>query len=562
MAETMKEMPQSKYRKRAKALRDEQREWRDHWKTIADYMLPRRGKYLHVDEDDTKEAGRRKDKKIINGSANDALRVVAAGLQGGLTSPSRPWFALTLPDQELMEYAPVREWLQEVRNRMLSVFARSNFYSSVHNIYLELAAFGTAALMIEENFQTAIRCRPFTIGEYAVALDATYRPNTFYRQFSMTAEQMIQKFGKENVSQRIRDMYATKPDQRFEIQHCIHPNDEMYDPMKADYRGMQFNSLYYEIGSTEQGQFLKKGGYRGIPFAVPRWTISGVNTYGDSPAMDAIGDVKMLQKLEEKKLKKIDKHVDPPMNAPVALKAKGGTIISGGVNYMDINQGQQTFTPAYQVDANIQDVALEIEKVEARIRRFFFNDLFITVLTADKNMTAYEVAKRHEEKLLMLGPVLEQLEAELHDVVIDRTYAIMDNLGMIPPAPPEIQGLEMKTEYLGLLAQAQKMVGTQSIEQTAGFVGMLAQYKPDVVDKFDFDQAVDEYGEMTGVPAKLIVPDDKVAESRAARAQQQAQLQAQAVAAQGADAAKKLSETKVGEGNALDALLQQRRQAG
>lgn len=553
--------PQGRYRKRYKDLRSDQDSYRPHWKTIVEYMAPRRGRYLTSEQDDRNTAGSRKDQKIINGSANDALRIIAAGLQGGLTSPSRPWFALTLPDPDLMEFAPVREWLHDTRNRILNVMARSNYYSATHNQYHELAAFGTGPMLIEESYQTVIRCRPFTIGEYVLGLDSAYRVNTLYRMFAMKVHQLIEKFGLDNLPQNVRDMKDTGKEKFLEVIHCIQPN-QVFDPVKADYRGMRFESVYFLANHTgEDDKFLKQGGYLGIPFSAPRWQVVGVNTYGDSPAMDAIGDVKMLQKLEEKKLKKIDKHVDPPMNAPAALKAKGGNIIAGGVNYIDILQGQQAFSPAYQVDANIQAVAAEIDRVEQRIRRFFFNDLFITILTADKHMTAYEVARRHEEKLLMLGPVLEQLESEKHDQDIDRIYSIMDNLGLIAPPPREIQGMEMKTEYIGLLAQAQKMVGTASVEQTANFVGALAAFKPDVVDKFDFDQAVDEYGDMTGVPPRLIVSDDKVAAIRAQRAQQQQQLQAQATAIEGADAAKKLSETEVGKGSALDALIERRRTA-
>lgn len=544
------------YRKRAKAMREEAQSWRNTWKQIQENMLPREGKYLTSDEDQQQNAGDRKDQMIINGSATDAIRVVAAGLQGGLTSPSRPWFVLTFPDADLMEFAPVKEWLHEVRTRMLAVLSRSNFYTSTHNMYRQLAAFGTAAMIIEENFQTVIRCRPFTIGEFTIALDSTYRPNTLYRQFSMTAEQMIQKFGEKNVTQRVKDIVRTAPDKRFEIQHCIQPNEMNYDPSKEDYRGMDFESVYYEVGCTDGNGFLKKGGYRGIPFVAPRWTVSGVNTYGDAPAFDALGDVKMLQKLEEKKLKKLDKHVEPPMNAPLSLKAKGGTIISGGVNYLDVMQGQQNFTPAYQVDGNLSPVAQEILTVENRIRRFFFNDLFLTIIAQEggPQKTAYEIAKKYEEKLMMLGPVIEQFQSEFHDAALDRLYNVMDGMGLIPPPPKEIQGMEMKTEYIGLLAQAQKMVGQHAVQETAAFVGELAKVYPDVVDKFDPDQAVDEFSDMNGTPPKLIVSDEKVAEKRASRAKQQAAAAAAAMIEPGTQALKTMSETNTGEGNLLNAV--------
>lgn len=560
MADDKKEESLLNYRRRVRGLWDDSRSYRMHWDEIRQIFLPRRGMYLSKDTEDQSQAGARKDQKIINGSAGDALRVVAAGLQGGMTSPSRPWLMFGLADSDLAEFGPVKEWLHDVRNILLRMFARSNFYPSTHNTYYELAGFGTGCGLMEEDFTTGMRVRQFTIGEYVLTLDSSYRVNGLYRKFPITAEQMVQAFGINNVSAAVRSCYqGASKDKVFEVYHCVHPQT-MIDPSKADYRGMQFASNYYEANTTED-KFLRKAGYRGMPFFAPRWNVVGVNTWGDSPCMDALGDGKMLQKLEEKKLKKMDKHVDPPMNAPVALKAKGGTIISGGVNYLDVAQGQQSFVPAYQVDGNIQAVAMEIEKVETRIRRFLYNDLFMTIIQQDKQMTAEEVAKRYEEKLLMLGPVLERLQSEMLDPIVDRAFFIASNLGMLPPPPRELQGQEIKTEYIGLLSQAQKMVAMAPIQQVVGFVGMIAPIKPDVADKIDFDQAVDEFATAAGVAPRVIVADDKVAEIRASRAQQQQALQSQQTMIEGAGAVEKLAKSKTAKGDSvLDKVLAARGQ--
>lgn len=542
-----------KYRTELAQLREDAETWRTHWKEIAEYMFPRKGRYL-TNPDEESNSGKKKHSKIINGSANDALRIIAAGMQGGLTSPSRPWFSLTLADEDLMEIESVRNWLHNVRNSMLAVYARSNFYGSLHGMYKELAAFGTAVMLIEEDFETVIRARPMTIGEFFLSLNSKYRPDTLYRQFSMTARQMIEDFGEDNVSDQVKSaMEADKGETRFEVIHCIYPNAEV-NTSKDDYRGKAFASVYFEFKNVGDN-FLKRSGYDSIPFVAPRWDITGVDVYGNSPGMEALGDVKMLQKMEEKKLKALDKMVDPPMNAPTELKKKGGTIVAGGVNYIDVAQGQQGFTPAYQVTPNTRDTAFEIDRVELRIRRFFFNDLFLSVLATDKKMTATEVSHRYEEKMLMLGPVLERLQAELLDPMIERTFEIMTKFNLLPPPPKEIAGREIEVKYISLLAQAQKMVGITGIEQTSMFVGTLAGVNPEVVDKLDFDEAVDQYADMVGVPPKIIRSDDKVLKMREQRAAQQAQAQEAVMAAQRVDNAKKLSETKVGENNALDNIM-------
>ena len=547
-----------KHRRTYESLRDEASTWRPHWQDIAQYMLPRKGRFL-LGQTTTSEVNRgdKKHQKIINGAALDAIRIISAGLQGGLTSPARPWFQLATPDKDMMEYAPVRYWLSDVQRRLLNIYSRSNFYGSVHGQYKELSTFSTAAMMINPDFKSVINCRPFTIGEYVLALDENYRVAMVYRLFAMKARQMVARWGKDNVSRGVQTAAKENNGEHYyDVLHCIVPND----PNTGINEAFPFYGVYFEWAKdgAENNGVLEINRYTEQPFVAPRWDVTGVDTYGgDCPGMDALGDCKMLQKMEEKKLKGLDKMIDPAMNAPTSMKKQGGSLISGDINYIDINQGQQSFAPAHEVRLDFQNMAFEIERVEQRIRRAFFNDLFLTILTADKRMTATEVAERHEEKLLMLGPVLERLQSEFLDVIIDRTFSIANSFDLLPPPPPELQGVELKVEYISLLAQAQKMVALGAIERTAGFVGGLATTGfPEVIHKFDASQAVDEYAESVGVPPRIIRSDEKANE----RAQQAAQAQQRAAALeqgqQAAQTAKTLSETERGKDSALDAALE------
>ena len=155
----------------------------------------------------------------------------------------------------------------------------------------------------------------------------------------------------------------------------------------------------------------------------------------------------------------------------------------------------------------------------------------------------------------MLGPVLERLNSELLDPLIDRVFRIMVSRGLFPEPPEELREVDLKVEYISIMAQAQKLLSANSIERLTGFAADLAAVQPDVLDKVDFDQAIDEYGGITGAPPRLIRSDDDVAALRANRAEQQAkqaQLEQGAVAAQ---SAKTLSETDTGGDNALTQIL-------
>jgi len=528
--------------------------WKAHFMDIADYLLTRKGRF--IDKDTPANDGSKRNDLVIDGTGGRALRVLSAGMQSGLTSPARPWFRLGLTDKDLEEYKPVRNWLDEVRLRMLTVFSKSNFYSSIHNVYKELGGFGTSALLIDEDYEHVIRCYPFTIGEYFIATDASLRVDTLYRQIQMTAKNVVDKFGEENVSTNVvRYTKENNKDQWVTVIHALEPNTDRKEG-KVDAKNKPWISVYYEESSEDQDKFLRESGYDIFPVMAPRWDTTGSEIYGRSPGMDTLPDVMMLQKMQEKGLIALDKLVDPPMNAPTSLKEIGANIISGGVNYVDITQGQQGLAPTYEVRPDFEKMEYKIEKVQEAIKEGFYNDLFLMLaLGGDKEMTAREVAERHEEKLLAVGPVVERLQPELLDRVIDRTYDIMDKMGLIPEPPQELEdGESLEVEYISLLAQAQKMVGITSIEQTAGFVGSMAEIWPEARHKFNSMQAVDEYAAMIGVPVNVIASDEeakKKLDLEAEQIQKQRDIENTERAIQ---SAKTLSETDTEGNSALKAL--------
>jgi len=540
--------------KRFKALESEYKDnWEAHHKDISKYMLTRKGRYL--DKDTTPNDGKRRNEYVIDNTAGRAVNVLAAGMQGGLTSPARPSFRLGLPDTALLEFGPVKAWVEEVRKRMMYVFSKSNFYNVVHGVYAELGAFGTAAMLIEDDLEKIINCVPFTIGEYFIALDRSYRADTLYRTCWKTTGNLVKEFGKENVSDSVKKLVEEgQVDKWVRVVHAIEPNDNRQTG-KLNSGNKPWRSVYYEHGQSGQ-ELLRKSGYDMFPVMAPRWDVTGSEVYGRSPGMDVLPDTMMLQKMQEDSLEALDKVVRPPMNAPQSMKhTGGGTIISGGVNYIDVMQGSQGFTPTYQISPDINAMEAKIFNTQTAIKEGLFNDLFLMLAqSSGPQMTATEVVERHEEKMLMIGPVIERIMPELLDPAVDRVYDLMFRKGLIPPPPQELQGMDLQVEYISVLAQAQKLVGLTSIEQLAGYVGNISAVKPEVVDKIDWDASVEEYADMIGAPARLVVPDDAVDEIRDARAEQIAQANAQEATTQAAANAKVLSETDTGTNNALTAL--------
>lgn len=548
--------PQSqrqRYLKRKSALWNERSSWLDHWREISEHLLPRNGRFVLADAN----KGTKRHNKIYDSTGTRALRVLAAGLMAGMTSPARPWFRLATPDPELMEADAVKLWLNRCTMIMREIFARSNTYNSLHMTYEELGAFGTGVSLIESDFDNVIHHYPLTIGEYAIATDHRNRVSTLFREVPLTIGQVVQQFGLNNVSQAVRNQFdQNNLDQWITVIHAVEPRLDR-DTRKRDAKNMPFKSCYFETAGNAD-HLLGESGFHEFPALAARWLVAGGDIYGNSPGMEALGDIKQLQHEQLRKAQGIDYQTKPPLQLPTSLKNVEVNSLPGGATYVDSATPSGGIRPQFEVNLNLQHLTMDIQDVRERIRGAFYADLFLMLANDNRSgITATEVAERHEEKLLMLGPVLERLHNELLSPLIDITFSKMLRAGILPPAPKELEGMDLNVEFVSTLAQAQRAVGVGAVDRLLGTVGSVAQLKPEVLDKIDGDRIVDAYADMLGVDPNLIVADDKVALVRTDRAKQQQALMAQQSMAAGAQTAQTLSQSDTEGKNALTDIMNQ-----
>lgn len=547
------------FTKRFQAMRNEAQTWWPAWKELAKYGNPTRGFFM----DDIPNRGKKVDHTIVlDGHARRCIRTLASGMVSGLTSPSRPWFRLGLEDVDLSEYPTVQVWLDLVVRTLLDIYSHSNIYGVFHTVYEEIATFGTGCFAVEDDAKEVIRGRVFTAGEYFLSCGSDGRVNGFGRAFWMTAAQLVEKFGQENCSAVVQQAYLNQsPDSWHRVNHLIELNDDRV-PTQKDWTNMEYRSLYWEDGSPEN-TYLRLGGYEEFPLFAPRWeTTTTADIYGRGPGWDSLGDMKMLQKEQRVKLMALDKVADPPVQVDASVQGEAN-LLPGGVTRFSAALPNAGVKAAYQVAPDINAMREDILEVKKAISEAFYSDLFLLLNQADLGrMTAYEVAERQSEKLVVLGPVLERLENEMLSPFIKRSYAIALRMGLIPPAPKEIAGLPIKIQYVSIMAQAQRMVGATAVEQAYGFAGNISKVIPDVMDNFDGDETVRDYAQMLALPGKLLRTPEKVTQIRKQRAEaQQKEQQVQttlALAKAGRDAAgaaADLGSVPVGQNTALDATL-------
>ncbi|MTJ91733.1 MAG: hypothetical protein F8N36_02555 [Desulfovibrio sp.] len=539
--------------------------WDSAWQSLADHFLPTRCRLNP--QADVAEEGPMLNRGLVDATGILAMRTLAAGLQGGLTSPARPWFRLSLDDTELARSRAGQAWLDEVATRMRSVFQRSNFYNAMHTLYGELGTFGTAFVFELADPQNGFRFVPLCAGEYALDCDATRKVDTVFRRSAMTLRQIMQAFGPAALPETLREAARRNPDERRNVIQAVYQRENalqgQWDPTR-----MPVASVYWLEGRDGNRHALKISGFRSFPGFGPRWDVAGNDVYGRSPAMDALPDCRMLQQMGVTTLKAIHKAVDPPMSVAAGLRSVGLDLTPGGVNYVDSAPGQspQAATPLLQINPDLGTARKAMESVQDQIRKGLYNDLFKLILEGRSGVTASEIAAREEEKLILVGPVLERLHDELFIPLMDRTFECMRDLDMLPPCPPELAGRRLRVEFVSLLAQAQKLVGINAADQYLALTLKASAAWPEALDILNVDHLLDNYAESLGLPVNLTRSSEERKQMRTARAEAaQAQTVTEAVQ-KGVDMVRELAQSPLEnpdgkQGSVLDSLVRMLRHA-
>lgn len=520
-------------KKRRESLKEERRRWVPHWRELQEYIDPLRGRF---DDETSYQKNRPNFQKIITGRSIKARKTLSSGMQSGLTSPSRAWFKLSVADPDSVTQA-VKEWLDIVHERMMKVMGSSNFYQEIEATYDELATFGTAAMIIEEDFDNVIRCKTFTAGTYFAATDASGMINTFLHDRWMTVQQIVGEFGYDKCPDSIKRKWRDDDmDERIMVTNLI----------ETDYGNEEgrIKSCWYT--ADNDGHLLREGFFRKFPVMFPRWHTVFGSDYGYGPGTIALSDIKQLMRMQKDKLIGVAKQVSPPLLVSNSLMGQGIYTAPNAITYSSTEGGDadKQVSPLYPVSLNLSDLRASIADTEAAINESFYVDMFLMLQSRDNpQMTATEVAERRTEKMTVLSPVLERLEEELLTPAIVRIFDIMMDAGVIPEPPEDIQtmGTGLKLDYVSIMAQAQQAAGLQPLQQMSGYVATLLQSFPEISDKLDFDKIVEHYHMYIGTPADIIREQEEVDAIRQQRQQQLQQQQGMEQMVQGAGALERVA---------------------
>jgi hypothetical protein len=542
-----KETPRQFLLRWYKGLMSKRSNFDSHWMEIAEMMQPRRARFFSSDSG--VDGGKRND-KIINNEPLIALRVAAAGMMAGITSPARRWFRFTTTDPELGMFGHIREYLHQCEDVLLTIFAKSNFYTTLAGCtYPDLLVFGTHCSILEEDPDEVIRLYPLPIGEYVLMSNDKGVVDGMMREPVFTVRQIVRRFGLENCSKQVQQQYnEAQYEKTVNVVQCIMPNED-YQYGNLGPRGKKWISIWMEKSNEDDPEtgFLRVSGYDFFPVLAPRWALTNSvsDVYGHSPGMEALGDAKELQHHEKKAMKLLDKLNDPPMNIPEDLRASSYSLLPGALNYTPRNAGQGNMA---QPAMTVQPQALvatdgRISAISIRVGKAFYADLWLQIINDSRAQprTAREIDERHEEKMLQLGPVVNRAEKELLNPAIDLGFYHAQLAGLMPDPPSELLGAPLGIEYLSVMSQAQRLVNVASSERFMSFVIASSQSFPEALDVVDIDKVCLDMANVLGLSPEFLRDEKAIDQIRQARAQRNQQQMQAAQMAQGAKTVKDLA---------------------
>lgn len=525
------------------------------WKDLSAMFSPARGRWNNA-----VEKSRAKDfLEVIDNTPFLSRRTMASGLMSGMTSPARPWFKLMAGNEELDDIPSVKRWMDDETRAMRQLFASTNTYHLLHHLYEEMATFGLGGAFLMGDAGRVMHGHGLTAGEYCIATDSKGKVNTVYREFRYTVGQMAARFGANTLSPSVKNMYDRhKMDQTVPIVHAVQPRAQRIITSRSNL-DMPFEAIYFEMGSTADN-VLEETGHEIFPGLFPRWQTIGNSAYGTAPALEALGDARALQHAQLAKGMAIDNAVDPELLVPDHMINKFRKRAKGKAYAYSPTEGSARDAQVHQLitaQVDYQPLLEDIYDTRERVSKALYADLFAMMLGQKERtpVTATQVDAEQEERLLMLGPVVESLQDGMLRPLIDLAFHYRQEAGLVAEPPPElVDGMELEVSYTSVLAQAQQMIGIGAIERAMQMMAGMAQLNPEALDKLNTDSMVDDYTDMVGLDPDNVRSNEETQAIRDQRRQQQQVQQAAELAATAAPAITALSNTSESDRSAIDQL--------
>lgn len=501
------------------------------WRELARWLAPHRGVFTG---EDLSPSGSRRNRRGFTSAAISALSRGASGITSGMTPRNSSWFKPDYHDPEMGEAPGARIWADRLDSLMKDCLANGGFYQAIHSFNTDLLWAGCAMLYAESSPHSVLRFECVQVGTFHVALNGEGQLDAALRSMAMSPARMAQLFGVAALGEDGPEKLKNSPYQPERVWHLVRRRD-YGNPGRLDRASMPYESLFWREGGKG---FLEDGGFHEMPYFFTSWH-EGPSPYGTGPGDDALPDARQMDLLERRKLESLATINRPPLQAPTLFK-EIPDLSPGGLTHLP-RESMDLIRPIIDLSPHVQSLSFlqaEIQNLAQRLDQELMAAIFTSTPMDQRprDMSATEFLERKRECLQQLGPVMAAYEPNVLTPLLYRVQGALDRANVLPPLPKALEGYPVATrmEFISPMANALRQNAAETTRALLADVGNLAQISqnPEILDKVDLDQIIDELATGLGAPGKIIRADADVArlrEQRAqqAQAQQAAQLQAQ-----------------------------------
>lgn len=491
-------------RRRLGRARGRQQVWSGLWQDCYDYALPVRRSAVTAPAPGQQSAG----DKLYDATAADAVDQLAASLLAQLAPPWSRWFAFR-PGRDIApeQQGAAAAELDAAAELLQAQFDRSNLSVELHQALLDLVVAGTACLACEEaplGEPSAFRFSAVPLTDLALEeSDGSGRLDTAFRRQLLGLDRIAQLYpavtaqswfaDRRRRHDRTGDQAGGDAEDRIAVIDCIWPSTRPGG-------GWEYAALLDEgiaTGSDGNDGLLAHGRFDHTPFIAFRWLKAPGETYGRSPVMKALPDIKTANKVVELVLKNASIAVtgiwqadDDGVLNPANIKLVPGAIIPKAV-------GSSGLTPL-AAPGRFDISQLMLDDLRGRIRHALLADR-LGQIDAPR-MTATEVLERSAEMARLLGATFGRLQSELLFPLIHRAVAILQRRGELPPFA--LDGREVALVCQSPLARAQAQGDVQGTLTWLQQVQALGPAAAQVVDTVAVARWL---GRTLGVPGEFLI---------------------------------------------------------
>lgn len=473
-------------------------DWVSHWSDCYRYALPQRELFY----EHTK--GQRKNLHIYDSTAIEAVSEFAARIQANLTPPWRNWSRLApgpLLPPEYRDDAEIATTLDEATETLFGYLHHSNFDLQAHEAFTDLSV-GTCCLQFEEGplGEDLFQFTAIPLVELVIEEGPFGSVQTTWRKRKIPARVIRQEWPKADIPGRLERIMRDKPDEPVELIVGIvfHEKSRNYWLVVIDKESKHF--IYTENMGIDN------------PMIVARWMVIAGEIYGRGPVMNALPDIKTLNKVVELALAKAAMDAFPPLLAmqggglnPYTLRLQPNTVIP-----VQSTDARNPSLVPLQTSGNFDLAMFILEDMRNRVKQMLHNDLRAPVHEGPVK-SATEVAIADRDFIQQIGASFGRLQREFVEPIIQRAVDILVRNGKIDlgQISDRVDGEILTLKHTSPLARAQDTEELLAFRQYQEALAAIPV--PGYAALVQRLHEIPAYlAQKTGFPEKLLKPADDI----------------------------------------------------